>query len=190
MSVRRFLFLQSSARDDGNAQGLARLAAAGLPADTDQEWRDLARAPLPPFEDHRHDGGADSGPQGGYGKLTGLSRALAEATLAASDLVFVAPLYWYGLPAPAKLYLDHWSHWLRAPGLEFKARMAGKRMWLVMAHSGSSPAEIAPALDGLKLSAAYMGMIWAGALLVDANRPGDWRQDAAAVAAAAGFFAG
>ena len=38
---------------------------------------------------------------------------LLDATLAATDLVFVAPVYWYSLPAAAKLYLDYWSAWLR-----------------------------------------------------------------------------
>jgi putative NADPH-quinone reductase len=114
---------------------------------------------------------------------------LAERTMQASDLVFVAPLYWYGLPAPAKLYLDHWSHWMRLPDLGFKSRMAGKRAWLIMAHAGSSEAEIAPARDGLRLAAAYLGIGWGGALLADANAPGDWQKGLEGQSAAAQFFA-
>ena len=136
MTNRRFLFLLSSARSGGNTESMARAAAAALPPDATQDWCDLTKAALPAFEDLRH--GAS------YGPLSAPMADLAERTMQASDLVFVAPLYWYGLPAPAKLYLDHWSHWMRLPDLGFKSRMAGKRAWLIMAHAGSSEAETAP----------------------------------------------
>lgn len=183
---RRFLFLQASARPEGNALAMARRAASFLPAEVVQDWRDLTDPALEPFADLRHGQNGDSGP--GYAAPLGVAKALAQATLAASDLVMVAPLYWYGLPAPAKLYLDHWSHWMRVADLGFKAAMADKRMWLVMSHAGSLPAELAPAVEGLRLASAYLGMGWGGALLVDANAPGQWQQDKAAMARAAGFF--
>ena len=180
MPQRRFLFLQSSARAAGNSAALARLAAEHLPADTVQDWRDLSSPALPAFHDLRHGSS--------YGPLQGPIADLAAATLAATDIVFVAPLYWYGLPAPAKLYLDHWSHWLRIEEMGFEAGMAGKTLWLVMAHSGSTPAEIAPAVEALRLSGVYLAMRWGGALLTDANAPGDWQKDAAAQVNARHFF--
>ncbi len=179
--TRRFLFLQASARPDGNALAVARQAASFLPKAVAQDWHDLNSPALEPFEDLRH-----GGP--GYGPPSGVAGALAQATVAASDIVLVAPLYWYGLPAPAKLYLDHWSHWMRVPALGFRAAMADKRMWLVMSHAGSTPAERAPALEGLRLASAYLGMGWGGVLLVDANSPGQWQDDPSALAQAAGFF--
>lgn len=182
MSDRRFLFLLSSARRGGNSEGLARAAAEALPATAAQDWRDLTALSLPPFEDRRHDGQ-------GYAAPAGVAADLAEATLGASDIVFVAPLYWYGVPAAAKLCLDHWSHWMRVEGSGFKAAMARKTLWLVMAHSGSTPAQIAPAVDMMRFTAAYLSMRWGGALLTDANAPGDFRADAGAMAQARRFFA-
>lgn len=181
MTDRRFLFLLSSARSGGNSEMLAREAAAFLPVDVAQSWYNLTAPALPAFEDLRH--GAS------YGPLSPAMAELADLTLQASDLVFVAPLYWYSLPAPAKLYLDHWSHWMRRPELNFKARMAGKRAWLIMAHAGSTEAEIAPAREGLRLATAYVGMVWGGALICDANAPGDWQKDPQAQSTAKHFFA-
>lgn len=180
MDDRRFLFLLSSARTGGNSEALARAAAAALPAEVAQDWRDLRTAGLPVFEDLRH--------AGGYGPVEGASAELAAATLAATDIVFVAPLYWYGLPSAAKLCLDHWTHWMRAPGLEFKPQMATKTLWLVMAHSGSSPEQIAPGVDTLRLTADYLNMRWGGVLLGDANAPGDIARDDAALQQAQSFF--
>lgn len=180
MAGGRFLFLLSSGRKDGNSEALAREAAKALPSGVAQEWLDLGMAHLSPFEDLRH--------STGYGPLAGQVADLAKTTLAATDIVFVAPLYWYGLPGLAKLYLDHWSHWMRAPGLEFREKMASKTLWLVMAHSGSEPEQIAPAVDSLRWTADYMKMRWGGALLVNANAPGTIAQDADALDQARRFF--
>ncbi len=115
---------------------------------------------------------------------------LLEATLAATDIVFVVPVYWYGLPAWAKLYLDHWSGWMRVPGIDFKPRMAGKRLWAVTIVSDENPASAEPLLGTLKLTADYMAMTWGGSLLGYANRPEDILADCAALERASRFFSG
>jgi NAD(P)H-dependent FMN reductase len=139
----QFLMLVASARSGGNAETLARRAAATLSGDIRQTWLRLADFPLPAFEDRRHVG------DGSYAEPQGHGRALLDATLAATDLVFVVPLYWYGLPASAKLFLDHWSGWMRVPGLEFKARMADKTMWAISAYSDTDPRTAQPLFDAL-----------------------------------------
>ena len=182
--TRHFLFLVASARRDGNAEQLARRAAVGLPAAATQTWLHLADLPLPAFTDLRHVTAENWTPA-----VEGHARTLLAATLAATDLVIVAPVYWYSLPAAAKLYLDHWSAWLRAPGWDFKARMAGKTMWGVSTFSDTDPRFAAPLADTLRLSADYMKMPWGGHLLGSGNRPGEVLNDSAALAAAEKFFA-
>ncbi|MFX9740626.1 NAD(P)H-dependent oxidoreductase, partial [Acinetobacter baumannii] len=81
------------------------------------------------------------------------------------------PLYWYSLPATLKLYLDHWSAFLRVPGLEFKARMAGKAMAVLCATSSGDEPELAqPLVDSLRYSADYLQMRWLGHVLGDGTR--------------------
>jgi multimeric flavodoxin WrbA len=144
----------------------------------------LADLPLPPFEDHRHAG------EGSYTAPTGHGRTLLDATLAATDLVFVVPLYWYGLPASAKLFLDHWSGWMRVPDLAFKTRMANKTLWVISAYSDTDPNTAQPLFDTLRLTANYMKMRCGGELLGYGNQPGEVLKDAHAVARAGTFFAG
>lgn len=181
---RRFLFLVASARPDGNAELLARRAATALPASAEQQWLRLSDMPLPAFEDIRHCG------DGVYPGLEGHSRTLAQATLAATDLVFVAPLYWYGLPASAKLYLDHWSGWMRVPGLNFRARMGGKTLWAISVYSDEDSALADPLFKTLHLTADYMAMRWGGKLLGQGNRPGDVLSDTKALDSADTLFNG
>jgi hypothetical protein len=181
--ARSFLFLLASARLEGNTEFLARRAAAALPPADQQQWIHLSDVPLPPFRDIRHDVGT-------YPQPEGHERTLAEATLACTNLVLAVPLYWYSVPASAKLYLDYWSGWLRVPGLDFKQRMAGKRMWAVCALSDEDLTAADPLVGTLKLSAGYMGMDWRGVLFGYGSRPGDVAQDTRALAAAEGFFLG
>jgi NAD(P)H-dependent FMN reductase len=92
MTNRRFLFLLSSARSGGNTESMARAAAAALPPDATQDWCDLTTDALPAFEDLRH--GAS------YGRLSAPMADLAERTMQASDLVFVAPCTGMAYPPP------------------------------------------------------------------------------------------
>ena len=86
---RRFLFLLTSSRRDGNSEALARIAAGALASSAEQRWLSLLDLDLPPFADIRHSG------DGSYPPPAGPSRELLDATLWASDLVMVvsaAPL--------------------------------------------------------------------------------------------------
>ena len=182
MVHRRFLFVLTSSRRDGNSETLARRAAARLHPDEEQRWVNLLDLELPPFEDIRHDG------SGIYPFPGEPGATLLEATLWATDLVIVAPLYWYGVPARAKNYFDHWSGWMRVPDAAFREKMAGKTMWAVTALSEEDFSLADPLLGTLRVSANYMGMRWGGELLGYANRPGDVLQDSSALRKAEFFF--
>lgn len=179
---RHFLFLVSSARSGGNTETLARAAAKSLPAEARQTWLRHADLPLPDFVDIRHSG------DGTYPLPEGHGRTLLDATLAATDLVFVAPVYWYSLPTAAKLYLDHWSGWMRLPGIDFRPRMAGKTMWAVTMLSDRDTAQAEPLLGSLKWTAEYLKMNWGGALLGYGNKPDDVLADEPALKQAMMFF--
>jgi multimeric flavodoxin WrbA len=179
---RRFLFLLASSRKDGNSEALALRSAAALPSHVEQQWIRLRDLSLPAFEDVRHSG------SGTYPMPRGPLHTLLNATLHATDLVFVAPLYWYGLPADAKLYLDHWSGWMRVPGVDFLARMDGKKMWAITAISDRDYSSADPLFGTLRLTAGYAKMRWAGSLLGYGNKPGEVLSDTVAMAAADSFF--
>jgi multimeric flavodoxin WrbA len=177
------LFLLGSTRRDGNTEQLARLAATSLPPEATQQWLRLDEHPLPPFVDVRHDGGRYEQPQGH-------ARTMLEATLAATDLVFAAPTYWYSLPAAAKLYLDHFSGWMRVPGVDFKARMAGRTLWVITVNSDDPGADgsSAPLVESLRMTAEYLSMRLGGVLIGHANKPGEIEANTDALATARTFF--
>ncbi|MCE9672330.1 NAD(P)H-dependent oxidoreductase [Myxococcus stipitatus] len=173
----------ASSREGGNAELLARRAAESLPPGTVTTWLRLDGYRDPPFRDLRH-------APGGYPPLPPELRALADVTLAADEIVMVAPVYWYSLPSNAQGYLEHWSWWLRVPELRFRERMRGKVLSLITAHSTDEDDSVAePLLLSLHLSAGYMAMRWRGALMGHGSAPGQVLGDARALEAARGFLA-
>jgi multimeric flavodoxin WrbA len=175
-----FTFLIASARTNGNSEQLARLAAASLDSNYVTKWLDLKDYPLVPFKDLRHD-------EDGYPKPIGNELALYEASIECDELVLVTPVYWYSVPAPLKLYLDYWSAWMRVDGLEFKRKMAGKRMWAISASAGPAN-EASHMFDSLKLSAKYMSMQWGGHVIGNGTAAGDVLNDQAAIEQAKTLF--
>lgn len=179
---RRFLFLNASARLPGvigNTEWLAKRAARALPTGVEQQWLRMADLPMSPFEDHRHG-------RGTYPMPEGHERKLLDATLAATDLVFVAPVYWYTVPAHLKLYLDHYSAWMRVPGLDFKARMAGRRLWLVTTSGDRAKAQ--PMIDTVRLCAEFMAMQWQAPLWGKGGPPAAVESDTDAITQADAWF--
>lgn len=177
--LRHFTFVVGSTRSGGNSEALARRAA--VPAGATHDWLMLRDLPLPPFADTRHGSG--------YGPPDGNARRLCEATLAATDLVLVTPVNWYSVSWPMKLYLDHWSAWMRVPALAFADTLAGRNLWAVVVDSddeGGGSAD--PVIDAIRRTADYMKMKWHGALLGHANRPGEIDADADALEEAATYF--
>ena len=178
-----FLFLNATTREPGhvgNSETLARQAAAALPAGSAQTWLKLAELELPPFVDLRHTAGSYPPPAGDL-------KTLLDATLAATDLVFVSPVYWFSIPSPAKTYLDHWSAWLRVPGVDFKEKMAGKRLWVIATSGNRERAQ--PMFDSYRLCAEFLGMQAMPPLWGKGGAPDAVLDDAEALAAARTLFA-
>ncbi|MEU3606475.1 NAD(P)H-dependent oxidoreductase [Streptomyces sp. NPDC035033] len=179
---RSFLFVLGSSRSGGNSEILAREAAAHLPAGVPRRWVDLNRLALPDFQDGRHE---TAGHRAGE-----VEEELLRATVEATDVVIVSPLYWYTLSAQTKRYLDYWSGWLNVPGSDFKERMAGGTLWGVTAMADDEHAVADGLTTALHHSAAYLRMRFGGVLTGTASRPGRIRADERAMDRARTFFAG
>lgn len=182
----RYLFLVASTRETGhlgNTEWLARQAAAALPADVPQRWIHLAPLSLPPFVDLRHTAGQYPMPDGDL-------KTLLDATLDATDIVLVSPVYWYSLPSPLKTYIDHWSAWMRIPGVPFKEAMARKTLRLITTSGDRAKAQ--PMIDSVQLCAQFLSMRWGGAqgavLWGKGGPPDSVRSDTQAVQAASAFL--
>src|SRR5215203_3074433 len=180
---REIVFILGSARYNGNTEALAQYAARSLSSQVKQNWIHLLDHSLPTFEDIRHHENRK------YSVTSKIEKTVLEATMSATDIVIASPVYWYSISASTKLYLDHWSGWMRLDGVDFKARMASKILWAIAALSDVDCSGAQPLIDTLHLSADYMKMNWGGALLGYGNRPRDVLLDAPSLERAEKFFA-
>lgn len=172
---RSILFLVASTREpgqQGNTEWLARRAAEALPAGCATQWLHLAQLTMPVLVDRRHTTGEYPVPEGDLG-------ALLDATMAASDIVFVAPVYWYSLPSTLKIYLDHWTAWMRTPGVPFKVEMAKKALWLITTSGDREKAQ--PMIDSVRMCCEFLGMRWGGELWGKGGPPGAVQGDQVAL---------
>jgi len=174
---RSFLFLTSSARRGGNSERLAHHAASALTHPS--AWVDLAALILPAFHDSRPV--PLRPPEGDLARLL-------DQMQTASDIVIVAPVYWYALPAPAKLFMDHWSGFLDQPGLGFPLWITTKTLWLITARADPDPGVAAPIEEAVARTARWLNMAWGGALHGIGDAPGEV-EDSAAWPLAPGFLA-
>ncbi len=177
------LFLVASARQPGvlgNTEQLAQLAAHSLPSHAAPTWHHLAHMALPMFQDLRHDVGHYPMPEGDL-------RVLLNATMSATDIVWVMPVYWYSFPNCLKNYIDHWSAWMRVEGLPFKAEMAKKTLHLIVTSGDRATAQ--SAIDSAWLCAKFLNMRQGGLLWGKGGPPQAVLNDTRANAQATHFFA-
>ena len=167
--MRRILFLTASPRAHSNSEMLARRAAEGLAPGTATHWQSLTTPALPAFRDLRP--GHAGVPMGRLGDL------FAHIMLA-TDIVFVAPIYWYAFPAPLHLLMSHLSGWLDVPELKLHSGLQGKAVYLITAHADPDPTVPDQAEALLKRSAIWLGLSWRGALHGVADAPGEMPQSA------------
>ncbi|WP_306332612.1 flavodoxin family protein [Streptomyces sp. KL118A] len=184
--TRKFLFVLGSARPEGNTELLARKAAEQLPSDVEQRWLNLAELPLPDFEDRRHDG---TRPRARPRPVGDNEATLLDATLEATDIVIVSPLYWYSLSATVKRYLDYWDAWLETPEIAFKDTLENRTLWGVTALAHREEEVADPLIGTLRNTAAFFPMHFGGVLLGNGTRPGHVLEDTEALARAKTFFA-
>jgi multimeric flavodoxin WrbA len=183
--IMKTLFLVASTREVGhvgNTEWLARQAAQTLPQDQ-QRWLYLAQMQLPPFVDLRHTAGQYPMPE--LGK-DGDMKMLLDATLDCGQLVLVAPVYWYSFPANLKTYLDHWSAWMRIPGVDFKGEMAKKTLKLITTSGDRIKAQ--PMIDSTELCAKFLNMTWGGVLWGKGGPPKAVEVDTQAIESAKRFL--
>jgi multimeric flavodoxin WrbA len=160
------VILIGSPRKDGNTDRLAEAFLAGL-ADAGGEGEkiyldDLNIRPIGPVGDvfaERVDLRADDD------YLTTLQR-----TLAADILVFASPVYWQGVSAQMKAFVDRWSAYYMTPML--RDGMRGKIIAALVPHGAPDPGEADWVTQPIQVWARAFAATYAGHVTVAAGKQG------------------
>ncbi|WP_322922523.1 flavodoxin family protein [Paenibacillus campi] len=168
-----FLHLDGSAREDGNTAILARQLLAGL----DYTEIALRHHRIEWIDDKRHD------PEGFRPRQDDYEQVLTSF-LEADYVVFSSPVYWYGLSAQLKVFIDRWSESLRIVP-DFKQRVQNKKICLVLVGGDDPQRKAQPIVQQFQYIAEFLELEWQGHLIGLGNKPGDIWQDSIALEQAA-----
>lgn len=156
----KILVLYGSSRRHGNSEALADHLTREMNATRIY----LAEKQITPIVDKRHD------PEG-FSPVDDDHDEIIRQMLAHDVIVFATPLYWYGMSAQMKLFIDRWSHSLRDKRYEFKAGMAGKKAYVVIAGGDNPRIKGLPLVQQFNYICDFMGMEFAGYVLGKGGKP-------------------
>ncbi|HEY3367736.1 MAG TPA: flavodoxin family protein [Symbiobacteriaceae bacterium] len=167
------LVLYGSSRRRGNSELLTDQLVTGLACTRIY----LAEHLVMPIQDKRHT-------SEGFGPVDDDYEAIVDQVLAHDIIIFATPLYWYGMSAQLKAFLDRWSGSLRDQRFDFRADMAKKTAYVVVTGSAQPRIKALPLIQQFDLVCGYVGIPFAGYLIGEGNRPGDVLHDGRAMAEA------
>lgn len=168
------LCIYGSTRRGANSELLADRVTEGLsPARIH-----LADLDLPRFDDLRH-------APGGFAPVGPALEHLFTTVLEHDPVLFVTPLYWYGMSGLMKSFVDHWSHALRDPRLQFKERMRGKECYVIVTGGDNPRHKALPLVQQFRLIFDFVGASFAGYIIGEGNQPGEVLKDERALSEAA-----
>ncbi|MCO7128029.1 flavodoxin family protein [Sporolactobacillus shoreicorticis] len=157
-----------SIRDKGNSEKLADIALQNL-AVTKIFLKDYH---IDPISTHHHE-------NDDYQKLI-RKQVLADIVL------FVTPVYWYGMSSLLKLYIDRWSETLRDPSMpNFRERMRAKEVHLITVGGDEPYIKALPIVQQTQFICDFLQMKFAGYIIGKGDKIGDVLTDKNALNSAA-----
>lgn len=167
------LVLHGSSRENGNTKQLANIVIEGIEA----EEIDLREKKITPIHDMRHDPDGFSIVEDDYYEM-------AEKMLDHDRVLIVNPVYWYGMTGPVKLFIDRWSESMRDPTVNFKERMADKKMYVLVVGGDNPKIKALPLITQFEYTFNFVGAKLDRYIIGEANQPGDIMNDKEAIQAA------
>jgi multimeric flavodoxin WrbA len=162
----KLLVLYGSSRPRGNSEMLTERIVKDIPH-TAIYLRDKH---ISPIEDKRHH------PEG-FQPVDDDHDDVVRQLLAHDVLLFVTPLYWYGLSGLMKTFIDRWSQSLRDKRFSFKDGLRGKQTYLIVVGGDQPRLKALPLVQQFQYICDFVGLDFRGYIIGEANQPGDILQD-------------
>ncbi|WLR44248.1 flavodoxin family protein [Bacillus carboniphilus] len=164
------LSIYGSSREEGNSEVLAQY----LLTDIVHQSIYLRNYSIHPIRDQRHD-------QGGFDPVDDDFDQLINQFLNHDVIVFVTPLYWYGMTGLMKNFVDRWSQAMRDERLDFKERVKGKEAYLIITGGGEVEVKALPLIQQFQLIFDFVGMSFKGYVIGKGVKRGDVHEDEGAI---------
>ena len=154
--------VQGSARPNGNTELLTNKLLAGIDAETVT----LREKEVLPIADQRHDVTGFSDVEDDFAEI--VARMLEH-----EQILLATPLYWYGMSGHLKNFIDRWSQAIRMPGLDFKERMKGKKIYVVVVGGPAARVKGLPLIQQFQLICNFLELEFVDYVIGEAVKPGE-----------------
>ena len=95
-------------------------------------------------------------------------------------ILFVTPLYWYGMSGIMKNFIDRWYQIMREQHYDFKEKMSQKKVYVIIVGGGAKMTGL-PLVQQFKYIFDYLSITFAGYILGNAKEANEILRDQAAV---------
>lgn len=166
--------IHSSSRMNGNTEYLTYQA---IPKEqgTHIYLRDYN---IEPIVDKRHS-------EEGFPEMNDDHEELIDHMLEHDVLIFSTPIYWYSMSGPMKTFIDRWSQIMRNPNYaHFRGELAEKKAYLIAVGGDKPKIKGLPLVQQFNYICQFYGMHFADYVIGEARKPGEIRNDHAALEAA------
>lgn len=163
----KVMALFGSARIEGNTEQLADIALRGI----NHRRIHLLKCGFDPIIDERHAPNGFTAVNDGY-------KEVLDDFLNQDIVLFVTPLYWFGMSGQMKGFFDRWSQYMQDQRLGFHERIRGKKAYVIVVGENPHPRIAAlPLIQQFHAIFEYTGMEFSDYIIGKGNRPGTIKQD-------------
>lgn len=167
------LVIYGSTRRDGNSHTLAKKALDGV--EHTEVW--LKEYSILPVKDQRHE-------QTGFDAIHDDYDQLIQQFMSHDRVVFVTPVYWYGMSGYMKDFVDRWSQTLRDERFSFKENVKGKLGFAIITGGDQPRIKGLPLIQQFHYIFDFMSMRFEGYIIGEGNKPEDILADEQALSEA------
>jgi len=165
--------IYGSSRENGNSEQLTEVVLKNLTATRFY----LRNHHIEPIIDKRHTAE-------GFSPVDDDYHEIITQVMEHDILLFVTPLYWYGMSGHMKNFVDRWSHSLRDQRYDFKGAMKGKKAFAIIVGGDSARVKGLPLVQQFQYIFDFMSMEFCGYLIGQGSKPGDVMKDGVGLSAA------
>ncbi|RDY70913.1 flavodoxin family protein [Halobacillus trueperi] len=162
----KILTILGSSRENGNSEYLVKQAMKGI----EHTQLRLSDYKIHPINDMRH---TDEG----FSPVDDDYESVLSEFLAHDLIIFVTPIYWFGMTSHMKLFFDRWSQYMRDDRFDFKNQVRGKKAYVITTGGSNPYVSGLPLIQQFGHIFDFVGMSFEDYVIGNAVKPGEIKED-------------
>jgi len=169
----KLLTIYGSSRRNGNTEALTQSMLKDFDSDKFTEVN-LLDYHIEPIIDERHT-------LEGFQPVDDDYEKIEKTIIEHEGILFVTPLYWYGMSGNLKLVVDRFSQSLKSKEFDFREIMKSKKMYVIVVGGPTAHINALPLIQQFQLIARFFDMEFGGYVIGKGVKPQEVLEDEASI---------